>query len=131
RDDVDDIAALAGSRLHVLPPERLAAMARTDAHQGVVALAAPLEPADLVALLRSPRTLLVAIDGVTDPHNLGAILRTAETAGVTGVIVPKRRAAHVTPTVAKAAAGAIEHVPIALVAGIPGALERAQRERVW
>jgi 23S rRNA (guanosine2251-2'-O)-methyltransferase len=130
-EGVADIVELAGGLVRLVPAERVAALARSDAHQGVVAVAAPLEPADLVTLLRAPDALLVALEGVTDPHNLGAVLRTADTAGATGVIVPRRRAAHVTPTVTKAAAGAIEHMPIALVGGIPNALERAQREKVW
>lgn len=128
---VDQIAALAGAHLRVVAPERLAVLARTDAHQGVVAHAAPLRAHDLASLLRVPRALVVMLDGVTDPHNVGAILRTAETAGATGVVLPRRRGAHLTPTVAKAAAGAIEHLPIALVAGIPAALDRARREQVW
>lgn len=129
--DLDDIAELAGSQLRIVPPERIAAIARTDAPQGVVAIAAPLRATDLVALLRAPDAFLVALDGVTDPYNLGAIVRTAETAGATGVVLPRRRSAHVTPAVSKAAAGAIEHVPIALVSGIGAALERAEREKVW
>ncbi len=70
---------------------------------------------------------LVLVDGVTDPHNLGAILRSAECAGATGVVIPRHRAAHVTPAVTKAAAGAIEHLPMALVAGIPSALQDLSR----
>ncbi len=66
---------------------------------------------------------LVLVDGVTDPQNLGAILRSAECAGATGVVIPRHRSAHVTPAVTKAAAGAIEHLPMALVAGIPSALQ--------
>jgi 23S rRNA (guanosine2251-2'-O)-methyltransferase len=130
-DVIEQISALAGSQLRSVTPERLATMARTDSHQGVVALAAPLQPADLVELLRAPSAFLVALDGVTDPGNLGAVLRTAEACGATGVILPRHRSAHITPTVAKAAAGAIEYLPIALVAGIPAALERAAREKVW
>jgi len=74
---------------------------------------------------------LVIVDGVTDPQNLGALLRSAECAGVTGVVIARHRAAHVTPAVAKAAAGAIEHVRIAVVPGIPGALQDLARLGVW
>jgi len=130
-EDLDDIAELAGAQLRIVPPERIVGLAKTDAPQGVVAIATPLQSADLVRLLREPDAFLVGLDGVTDPHNLGAILRTAETAGVTGLILPRRRSAHVTATVTKAAAGAIERVPIALVSGISAALERAAREKVW
>ena len=74
---------------------------------------------------------LLAVDGVTDPHNLGALLRSAEAAGATGAVLPRHRAVHVTPTVAKAAAGAIEHVPMAVVAGMPAALARAKELGCW
>jgi 23S rRNA (guanosine2251-2'-O)-methyltransferase len=68
---------------------------------------------------------------VTDPQNLGAVMRTAASAGATGVVLPRHRAVHVTPTVAKAAAGAIEHLPIAVVPGLPTALARARDLGVW
>ena len=76
-------------------------------------------------------TFLVVVDGVTDPQNLGALLRSAECAGVTGVVLPRHRSAHVTPTVTKVAAGAIEHVSIAVVPGVPGALQELERLGVW
>ncbi|MFM8305409.1 MAG: TrmH family RNA methyltransferase, partial [Actinomycetota bacterium] len=74
---------------------------------------------------------LLALDGVTDPGNLGAVLRVAGAVGVTGVVVPRHRAALLTPAAVKAAAGAVEHVPVAPVGGIPAALERARRAAVW
>jgi len=74
---------------------------------------------------------LVVVDGVTDPQNLGALLRSAECAGVTGVVLPRHRSAHVTPTVTKVAAGAVEHVSIAVVPGVPGALQELERLGVW
>jgi len=74
---------------------------------------------------------LIVVDGVTDPQNLGALLRSAECAGVTGVVLPRHRSAHVTPTVTKVAAGAIEHVKIAVVPGVPGALQELERLGVW
>lgn len=115
---------------------RLDGIARTEAPQGVVAHAAPLPEADLDDLLtaRSPTggpPFLVAVDGVTDPGNLGALLRSAECAGASGVVLPRHRAVHVTPTVAKAAAGAIEHLPIAIVSGLPAAIERMKQAGVW
>jgi 23S rRNA (guanosine2251-2'-O)-methyltransferase len=128
---VAEIAELAGRALHVVPPEQVVKVARSDVHQGVVALAAPLSAADLDELCAEPDAFLVVVDGVTDPRNLGAIMRSADTAGATGIVVPRHRAAHVTPSVAKAAAGAIEHLPIAVVGGIPNALERMQRAEVW
>jgi 23S rRNA (guanosine2251-2'-O)-methyltransferase len=125
------IAELAGPALKIVSPERIEQLARSDVHQGVVAQAAPLQPADLDSLLERDRPFLVALDGVTDPRNLGAIMRSAETAGATGLVVPRHRSARVTPVVTKAAAGAIEHLPVALVGGIPNALERAARLGCW
>ncbi len=114
---------------------KLAALARSEAPQGVVARAAPLEEADLDRLARrsgaGDASFLLALDGVTDPGNLGALLRTAEGLGVSGVVLPRHRAVHVTPTVAKAAAGAIEHLPLALVGGLPSALSRLRELGVW
>jgi 23S rRNA (guanosine2251-2'-O)-methyltransferase len=132
KDDPDsEIADLAGSKLRITSAEKIAAMARSDVHQGVVATAAPLRVADPDAMFDAADAFVVALDGVTDPRNLGAILRAAETAGVTGVVLPRHRSAHVTPVVAKAAAGAIEYLPIALVGGVPNALERARRAGCW
>ena len=132
RDEtIDAIVEAAGSKLRMVSPESLRAAAKTDAPQGVVARADPLRSADLDNLLADPRAFLVALDGVTDPRNLGAIVRAAETAGVTGIVMPKHRSAPVSATAAKTAAGAIEYVPIALVGGIPAALERAKRAEVW
>jgi len=140
---VDEIVALAetvGVPVRHVVRGRLDAMARTDAPQGVLALAAPLTEAsleDLVGLgerdggARAAAPFLLVLDGVTDPHNLGALLRSAECAGATGVVLPRHRAAHVTPTVTKAAAGALEHLPIAVVAGIPSALQTLGDAGVW
>jgi 23S rRNA (guanosine2251-2'-O)-methyltransferase len=112
---------------------RFDAQARCEAAQGVLALAAPLPEADLDDLVTGTATtgvrrpgppFLVALDGVTDPGNLGAVLRSAECAGATGVVLPRHRAVHVTPAATKAAAGAIEHLPIALAGGLPSAISR-------
>ena len=130
-ETIDEIVAAAGSKLRMVSPESLRATAQTDAPQGVLARAEPLRSADLDALLADPQAFLVALDGVTDPRNLGAIVRAAETAGVTGIVMPKHRSAPVSATAAKTAAGAIEYVPMALVGGIPAALERAKRAGVW
>ena len=114
---------------------RLEGEARTDAPQGVLAHAEPLPEADLDELADGgaggARPFLLAFDGVTDPHNLGTLLRSGEVAGVSGAVLPRHRSAHITPTVAKAAAGAIEHVPMALVAGLPAALARLKSLGVW
>jgi 23S rRNA (guanosine2251-2'-O)-methyltransferase len=104
---------------------RLEAAARTDAPQGVLAYAEPIEPVSLGDLVRTPGgapPLLVVLDGVTDPHNLGSVLRSSLCAGATGLVLPRHRSVRVTATVAKVAAGAVEHLPIALVPGVPAAL---------
>ena len=109
-------------------------MAVTEAPQGVIARAAPLTEHDLDELARPAdgrQPFLLVLDGVTDPGNVGAALRTAECAGVTGAVVGRHRSAHITPTAAKAAAGAIEHVPMAVVPGIPNALARLAELGVW
>jgi 23S rRNA (guanosine2251-2'-O)-methyltransferase len=145
-DVLDDIAELA-HELHVtvrpVSRRKLDAEARTEAPQGVLAKAASLPEADLDDLARGlvaanadragrrPVPFLLALDGVTDPGNLGAALRSAEGAGVTGVVLPRHRAVHITPTVTKAAAGAVEYLPMALVGGLPSALARLRDQGVW
>ena len=122
----------------------LDATARTESPQGVVALADPLPEADLAELVEATpggttgrdghpagAPFLLALDGITDPGNFGAVLRTAECAGVTGVVLPRHRSARITPTVAKAAAGAVEHLRFAVVAGLPSALRTLSRHDVW
>jgi 23S rRNA (guanosine2251-2'-O)-methyltransferase len=138
RGGVDDLIALAHDQrvpVQQVARKRLESEARSEAPQGVLAKAASLPEVDLDDLVAArPGTappFLVLVDGVTDPGNLGALLRSAEGAGVTGVVLPRHRAAHVTPTVAKAAAGAIEHLSIALVPGLPSAIERLRRHGVW
>lgn len=144
-DDLDDVPILyeirelasdARVRLRPVRAGVLAAEARSEAPQGVLAHAAPLPEADFDALLTTGRgpwaaPFLVFLDGITDPQNLGALLRTAEGAGVSGVVLPRHRAAHITPTVAKAAAGAVEHLPMAVVGGLPTALAQARQAGVW
>ncbi len=134
---VGDIVALArNERVPVLEVSRrkLDAAARSEAPQGVIAYAAPLPEADLADVIkrrpgRAP--FLVAVDGVTDPGNLGALLRCCDGAGVDAVVLPRHRAVHVTPTAAKAAAGAVEHVPMAVVGGLPAALARIKEAGIW
>jgi 23S rRNA (guanosine2251-2'-O)-methyltransferase len=126
-DDIERLAVRRRARVQVVSRRRLDTMARTDAPQGVLARARPLEESDLDDLCRAPEVpapFLLVLDGVTDPHNMGSLLRSAECAGVTGIVVPRHRAAHITPTVAKVAAGAIEHLAMAVVPGVPNALVR-------
>lgn len=133
-DDIRDLAADARVQVLDVARKRIEQTARSEAPQGVIAFAAPLPEADFDDLL-TPRgkvnPFLVALDGVTDPGNLGALLRCCDGAGVTGVILPKHRSVHVTPTAAKAAAGAIEHLDIAVVPGLPNAMERMKKAKVW
>jgi 23S rRNA (guanosine2251-2'-O)-methyltransferase len=136
RGAVDDLIALAHDQrvpVQQVSRKRLEAEARSEAPQGVLAKAAPLPEADLDDLVGQTigRPFLVLVDGVTDPGNLGALLRSAEGAGVTGIVLPRHRAVHVTPTVAKAAAGAVEHLAVALVPGLPAAIERLKKAGVW
>jgi 23S rRNA (guanosine2251-2'-O)-methyltransferase len=133
---LSDIRELAeGGRVLVreVSKGKFAAQARCEAPQGVLALAAPLDEVDIDDLINPPAgsgrrsrvaPFLVALDGVTDPGNLGAVMRSAECAGATGVILPRHRAVHVTPAATKAAAGAIEHLAMAVVGGLPTALAR-------
>jgi 23S rRNA (guanosine2251-2'-O)-methyltransferase len=129
--EIEQLAAELRVTLRRVPGEQVDRKARTESPQGVVAFAAPLPAADLDDLLAAQDAFLVALDGVTDPQNLGAVLRTAETLGATGAVLPTHRAAGLTPAVTKAAAGAIEHLPVAFVSGIPSALDRAKRAGTW
>jgi 23S rRNA (guanosine2251-2'-O)-methyltransferase len=129
---ITELASERGVRVEVKPAEAVLAAARTGAPQGVVAWADPLLPVSLEEMLdaEGPPFLLV-LDGVTDPGNLGSMLRTAACAGVGGVVVGRHRSAPLTAAAVKAAAGAVEHVPIASVGGIPAALQRLTRDGIW
>jgi 23S rRNA (guanosine2251-2'-O)-methyltransferase len=102
---------------------RLDREARTEGHQGVMAIAARLETVSLESLLQKKRPFLLVCDGVTDPRNLGAMLRSADGAGVTGVVVPRHRTARISPSVTKTAAGAIEYLTFCDVGGVPAAID--------
>ena len=128
--EISDLALEAKVPLRTVTRARLDGAAQSEAPQGVLARAAPLKETPLAKLCEG-RPFLVAIDGVTDPGNLGAILRSAEVAGATGVVLPRHRAVHVTPTVAKAAAGAVEYLAMAVVAGLPAALGELSDKGVW
>jgi 23S rRNA (guanosine2251-2'-O)-methyltransferase len=103
----------------------------SDAHQGVCADVEEYRYADAAGLLATPDPVLVALDEVTDPQNLGAIARTAEVTGATGLILPERRSAEVTPAVCKASAGAVEHLPIAQVRNLADFLADAKAAGCW
>ncbi len=136
---VGEILRLARARgvpVQRVDPGVLSRVAGTARHQGVVGLAAawayqPLETLLDRAAERGEPALLVALDGVQDPHNLGAVLRTADAAGAHGVIVSARRAAGLTAAVARASAGAIEHVPVARVVNLARSLEELKARGIW
>lgn len=115
---------------------RLTQLAQGQNHQGIIAQVAPYDYWELDALITrakeaTTRPVLLAADGITDPHNLGAIIRSAEALGAQGLIIPQRRAAGITSTVAKVATGAIEHLPIARVVNLRQALETLKAENFW
>jgi len=128
--EIIELCRQAGVPVRFEPREALDRMARNTPHQGVVAVAAAAPAARLEDVL--PRAgLLVVLDGVEDPHNLGAILRTAYAAGATAVVAPERRAAGLTDAVAKAAAGALGLIPFVRVANINRALEQMKQAGFW
>ena len=132
--DIEDLAHAQRVTIMEVARKKLEERARSEAPQGIIAFAAPIPEADLGEMLRGTKNtkpFLVAVDGVTDPGNLGALLRCCDGAGVTGVILPKHRTVHVTPTVAKASAGAVEHVPMALVSGLPTAIKQMKEKGIW
>lgn len=132
-----DACRAAGVRVDVEPREQLARYARTDAHQGVVAFIRERTFLSLEDLLNRPASggnqsrFFLALDGVEDPHNLGALLRSADGAGVDGVLLPERRTAPLSATVAKTSAGASEHVRLARVTNMTRSLETMKKAGVW
>ena len=131
-----DTARENGVRLRFEPREELTRLARTAAHQGVVAVVRTREFLDLEDLLVTPEEnaesrLLLALDGIEDPQNLGALLRTADASGVDGVLLTERRAAPLSPVAVKASAGAAEHVRIARVVNLVRALEQLKQQNIW
>lgn len=111
-------------------------MAQEENYQGVIAIVPPFEYVEIADILevakeRNEDPFVIVLDGIEDPHNLGSIIRTAETAGVHGVIIPKRRAVSVNSTVNKASAGAVEHMKIARVTNISDAIEELKKAGLW
>ncbi|MDR7417693.1 MAG: 23S rRNA (guanosine(2251)-2'-O)-methyltransferase RlmB [Armatimonadota bacterium] len=125
-----------GVPVQEVDPAVLDRLAQTRTPQGVIAYAAAYTTVDLDDVLARGRTrgespLLLLLDGIEDPGNLGAILRSADAAGVHGVVIPRHRTARLTPAVAASSAGAIEHVPVAQVTNLARAIERLKAEGVW
>lgn len=126
----------AGAVVVTVDRRKLDAMSVTHAHQGVIAMAAAREYSTIDAMLaeaerRGEAPLLVLCDEISDPHNLGAILRSAECAGAHGVIIPKRRSVGLSAVVAKASAGAVEHIKVARVTNLVSAMEELKEKGVW
>ncbi len=128
--EIIDLARRTGIPVRFEPRSALDRLAGTSAHQGVVGLGAARPYADLDSAAASAR-LVVVLDGVEDPHNLGAIIRTAHAAGAASLVIPERRAAGLTDVAAKAAAGAVEHLPVARVTNINRALEELKERGFW
>jgi 23S rRNA (guanosine2251-2'-O)-methyltransferase len=128
--EIIDLARRNSVPVRFEPRTALDRLAGSPAHQGVVALGAAQKYADLDRAAEGSQ-LVVVLDGVEDPHNLGAIIRTAHAAGAGSIIIPERRAASVTDVVAKAAAGALEHLPVARVTNINRALEDLKERGFW
>jgi 23S rRNA (guanosine2251-2'-O)-methyltransferase len=134
-----EMCRAAGVRVSMESRDQLTRMAKTDAHQGVLAVVRERAFLGIEDLLRvkagdkdtARHRFFLALDGIEDPHNLGALLRTADGAGVDGVVLPERRSAPVTATVAKTSAGASEHVRIARVTNLVRALEQMKQANVW
>ena len=134
-----DIVALAkksGTVVTQVDRRKLDAMSETGVHQGVIAQAAAHEYVEVEDILQAARDrgeqpLILICDGLTDPHNLGAVIRSAETAGAHGVIIPKRRSVGLTATAAKASAGAIEHIGVARVTNLAATIDSLKEQGVW
>jgi len=124
-------AWLEGVRVRSASAEEIEGRCGSSAHQGICADAGPYPYAGAEQLLAAPEPVLVALDQVQDPQNLGSICRTAECAGAAGVVIPERRAAEVTPAVCKASAGAVEHLPVARVRNLADFLVQARDAGFW
>jgi 23S rRNA (guanosine2251-2'-O)-methyltransferase len=139
RDDrlekVVQLCKSAGIRVTFDSRDQLTRLAKTDAHQGVLAVVRERQFLGIEDLMapkeESQHRFFLALDGIEDPHNLGALLRTADGAGVDGVILPERRSAPITGTVAKTSAGASEHVRVARVTNLVRSLEQLKQRHVW
>lgn len=120
-----------GLRTKVVVDAALRASAGTGDHQGVVAWCEPYRYADAYELAQGDRPLIACLDGVTDPHNLGAVCRSADGAGAAGVVITERNAARVTAAVCRASAGAVEHVPVAVVVNLARYLGEVKGPDLW
>jgi 23S rRNA (guanosine2251-2'-O)-methyltransferase len=134
--DLLDLAQRRGVEVQTVPRSVIDAEARSGAHQGVLAVVAPIQPIDLLELLALPLAgreppFFLALDGVEDPHNLGALARSAEAAGCHGLIVPRHRSAPLSAVAVKTSAGALEHLPVAEVPNLARAVDHLRDSGVW
>ena len=120
-----------GMRVQVKPERELTALAGTSDHQGVVVRVEPYRYADAYEIAAGPSPLLACLDSVTDPRNLGAVCRSAEGAGASGVVLPAHGSARVTAAVCRASAGAVEHLPVAVVKNLARYLGEVKSPRLW
>ena len=127
----EDWVAGSGVPVEIVNAVAVEHRAESEAHQGIAAEAGAYHYAGAAELLAKPDPLIVALDEVQDPQNLGAIARTAEVAGATGIVIPERRSAEVTPAVCKASAGAVEHLAIARVRNLADFLGEAKEAGAW
>lgn len=136
---INKIIAIAKQRKIIIVEKdkrQMEQMAQTQNYQGIIAMVPPFEYCEVEDILdlakqRKEDAFILILDGIEDPHNLGSIIRTAETAGVHGIIIPKRRAATVNSTVNKVSAGAVEYMKIARVTNISNTIEELKKEGVW
>ena len=136
---INKILAMARERKIIIVEKdkrQMEQMAQTPNYQGVIAIVPPFEYCEIEDILEDAKNknedpFVLILDGIEDPHNLGSIIRTAETAGVHGVIIPKRRAASVNSTVSKVSAGAVEHMKIARVTNISDSIQRLKDNGLW
>ena len=106
-------------------------MARGEVHQGIIAISGEVGYADFEILFKGDKPLIVVLDGVEDPHNLGAVIRTAEACGVSGIVVPERHSAPLSATVVKASAGASAHLPVVRVKNLVSAIDEMKERGIW
>ncbi len=130
-EEIASEATARNVRLRRVPRKRVEELAPGAVHQGVVARVGPYPYSGLEEILAVPDPLVIVLDCVTDPRNLGAVLRAADGAGASGVVIPKDRAVGVTPAAVKASAGASEHVPVARQTNLRRALEKMKEAGVW
>ena len=133
-EKINQLCRASGIPVRVIPRDQLTRLSKTANHQGVVAVTAEKQYEDLDDLLKNQRgqyRFFVVLDGIEDPHNLGAIIRTAEGAGADGIVIPERRAVGITGTVVKASAGASEYLPIARITNINRTIEELKSQNIW